>query len=40
MNAHPFAEGRSRTLHGKDFAAARLEGAVQVIDSALKARGG
>ena len=39
MHAHPFAEGRSRKLHGGDFAAARLEGANHHLVGALKARG-
>ena len=40
MHALPFAEERRREFHGLNSAAALLEGAVQVMDSALKARGG
>ena len=40
MHALPFAEERRKECHGLNSAAALLEGAVQVMDSALKARGG
>ena len=40
MHADPFAEGRSRKWHGRNFDAARLEGTNQAMVGALKARGG
>ena len=40
MHALPFAEERRREFHGLNSAAALLEGAVQVMDSTLKAHGG
>ena len=40
MHAHPFVEEGRHAPHGRNLATALLEGAVQVMDSALKARGG
>ena len=40
MHALPFAEERRKEFHGLNSAAALLEGAVQVMDSTLKAHGG
>ena len=40
MPPSPFPEDGRGKLHGRNLAAALLEGAVQGMDSALKARGG
>ena len=40
MHAHPFVEEGRHAPHDRNLATALLEGAVQVMDSTLKAHGG